>query len=181
MTYYEEHKEERKQYMKKIEGKTKQYQKQYLKNNRDELLQYKKEYYKKNKEKMIKQNKEWNEKNKEKERQNKKQYREEHKEEIKQYREEHKEEKKLWWELNPDKALSYKIKRLSKLGSYYKMKPFAVEYSLYSWSKTVRKLLGKSCIICGSTDGLNSHHIFQKAKYPLLSLNVNNGTSFRSA
>jgi 5-methylcytosine-specific restriction endonuclease McrA len=86
-----------------------------------------------------------------------------------------KEYMKVYYQTNPEKYLESNKKALIKLGLEFKLPYLKYMYALYSWSKAVRHILGESCSICKSTDGLNSHHIFPKAKYPLLSLNVNNG------
>ena len=48
---------------------------------------------------------------------------------------------------------------------------------LYYFSREVRIRDGHKCIICGKTRHLTSHHLFNKAKYPLLKYNINNGVS----
>ena len=75
----------------------------------------------------------------------------------------------------PEKFLGYNIKHLKKCASPFRLSTNQYRYGLMSWTKTIRKLHGEHCVICGSTDRLNSHHIFQKASYPELSLNINNG------
>ena len=66
---------------------------------------------------------------------------------------------------------------LKKKATYrkYHLKNREKRYALESWSKTVKKLYGKKCAICGSTEKIHSHHIFEKSKFPELSLNPYNG------
>lgn len=66
-------------------------------------------------------------------------------------------------------------KRLENLGLEFKISSMEYQFALMSFNKLVKTILGNSCVICGSTHKLNIHHIFQKIKYPKLSLNTNNG------
>ncbi len=115
-------------------------------------------------------------------RENKKKYREENREEIlekkKKYREENKEKvregKKRHRLAHPEMKLASDIRYLTKLGFPNNLTPFAYRHALTAWSKTVKKLGRGLCKICPNPATI-SHHIIHKAKYPGLSLNVNNG------
>ena len=92
-----------------------------------------------------------------------------------EYRKNNQEKTKEYRKNNPEIDLKSSIKQLSTIGIIFKMSYMEYRYGLMSWTKTVRKLYGNQCAICGSTHKLNSHHIFPKAVYPLLSLNKHNG------
>lgn len=85
------------------------------------------------------------------------------------------EQSKKWNKSNPEKRLIISKRHLEKLGIPFKLPGRQYGMALESWGKSVRKLLGDECIVCGSTDTLNSHHILYKALHPELSLNINNG------
>ena len=77
---------------------------------------------------------------------------------------------------HPEVSLKAQKKQFKKLCSVLGIFPTVKLQSLYiSWSKTVKKILGNYCHVCGSTEQIQIHHIFHKMKYPLLSLNENNG------
>jgi hypothetical protein len=80
-----------------------------------------------------------------------------------------------WHKAHPEVGLKSGIKHLTKYGLEFKLPAYQYQWAINSWSKTVRKLVGEYCSICGSDVGLNSHHIFPKATHPKLSLNINNG------
>lgn len=74
----------------------------------------------------------------------------------------------------PEKQLKYLMNHFRKYGKVFDLSDKEYQYALFHWSRTVKKIIGKSCIICG-IQPTQSHHIFHRAKYPKLSLNVNNG------
>lgn len=76
---------------------------------------------------------------------------------------------------NLEMNLKHSIDHLKKYAIPFKLPYIEYAYTLLGWSKSVRKINGDRCAICGSTHGLNSHHIFFKKDMPELSLNVNNG------
>lgn len=77
---------------------------------------------------------------------------------------------------HPEVSLKAQKKQFKKLCNVLGIFPTVKLQSLYiSWSKTVRKIFGNYCHVCGSTKQIQIHHIFHKMKYPLLSLNENNG------
>lgn len=76
---------------------------------------------------------------------------------------------------HPEVGLKSSIKQLKRCAMPFKIDHMKYRSGLMSWSNTVKKLYGKKCVVCGSTDKLHAHHILHKAKYPELSLNVNNG------
>lgn len=87
----------------------------------------------------------------------------------------HKKSCALYYQNHPEKMLVYNINQLKRMALPFRLPFRQYEYALQSWTKTVRKMCGEFCSICGSTNRLNSHHILHKAKYPKLSLNPNNG------
>ena len=58
----------------------------------------------------------------------------------------------------------------------YKRNIFNVE-KLKSWAVSVKKLDSFSCIACGYSRKLHSHHILPKSKYRQYAYNVNNGVT----
>ena len=155
--YRDSHKEQKRQYNIQYQQNNKEQikvqRKQYFENNKEQIRQKNLEYYRLNRDKRIKKNKEWVSQNKEKKVIMDKQYRQDH----------------------PEVNLKAKIKQLTKLGTSLNLSSWETRTGLISWSKTVRKKQGDRCLICGSSDHVNSHHILYKNKYPELSLNENNG------
>jgi len=93
-----------------------------------------------------------------------------------QSRPENKLKNKIYQQQHPEVNLKSQRKHFKKLCSVLGIFPTVKLHQLYiSWSKTVRKILGNYCHVCGSTKQIEIHHIFHKVKYPLLSLNENNG------
>ena len=77
---------------------------------------------------------------------------------------------------HPEIGLKSHQKIFKKLSNELGIFPYnKIPMALYSWSKTVKKIHGNHCDVCGITKGIEAHHIFHKMKYPLLSLNENNG------
>ena len=117
-------------------------------------------------------------KNKEKMKAYQEEYRKKNTERRKLWEKEHVGKYKLyyknWLKNNPEKSLKSQIKYFKKLGLSLNMLYFEVKIAFLYWSKIIKKR-DEICQVCGSTDRLNTHHIFPKIKYPLLSLNVNNG------
>ncbi|MGE5634422.1 MAG: HNH endonuclease [Deltaproteobacteria bacterium] len=77
--------------------------------------------------------------------------------------------------------LAYRESKRNKSINYYKKHHLLDEDNpfndLYYWSREVRIRDGHKCIICSKTRHLTSHHLLNKAKYPLLKYNINNGIS----
>jgi hypothetical protein len=134
-----------------------------LKNN-----EYNKEYRLKNKETILIRGKEYRKNNSEKLKKYQKKYYLEHKELIYQLN-------KKWVSLNPDKVLATTKRHLKKYSISFDLSHSEYFNALGVWSYAVKKIHGNSCVICGSTNKINSHHILYKSKYPKLSLNTNNG------
>ena len=89
---------------------------------------------------------------------------------------EEKAKKKEYRKQHPEVFLKSKQKLFKKLSNELGVFPFTkIPMVLYSWSKTVKKIHGDYCQVCGSIKQIEVHHIFHKVKYPLLSLNENNG------
>ena len=140
---------------------------QYRLKNREKILEKKKKYYRENKKEISVRQKKFRLENKEKIRESKRRYELENKEKINEYR-------RKYRATYPELKLALDIKHLTKLGFPFKLEPHAYHYALSSWSKTVRKLGHGLCQICPNPATI-SHHIIHKAKYPGLSLNINNG------
>lgn len=154
---------DREQYFLEYAKTHKEQRKEYRKNNKDKIQ----EYYQKNKTKIRLEQKEWKQRNKEKI----KQY-------TKEYNQKNKEKRKLvnkeYFRKHPETQLRSKIKGLKKLAIPFKLPSKKYWYALICWSKEVKNR-DKKCIICGSTDRLEAHHIIYKKYKPQLSLNVTNG------
>ena len=73
------------------------------------------------------------------------------------------------------KLKSYK-KSMVRLGSKCNMTCLEYIYAVLFWAKIVKQKDG-CCVICGSKEGLNAHHILYKVYHPKLSLNINNGAA----
>ena len=125
--------------------------------NKDSILTKNKEYAQLNKEQIKEWNKEygpkWYQKNKDKVKNQKKEYREK----------------------KPEVMLKAQIKHLTKLGLEFNQTAFQYKMTLRNWRLNIIKKNGKKCVICGSIKGLVAHHILEKANYPKLSFNENNG------
>lgn len=141
--------------------------KKYRLENREKILEKKKQYRLNNKEKIKAGSKKFRLENKEKVRASKRKYGLENKEKINEYRRKYRLD-------YPELKLAADMKYLTKLGFPNKLEPHAYHYAISAWSKTVKKLGNGLCKICHSPATV-SHHIIHKAKYPALSLNVNNG------
>jgi len=76
---------------------------------------------------------------------------------------------------HPEVDLKASIKYLTRLSEQLDLSVPEAQYAFLAWTKTIRKIHGNQCAVCGSTHKINSHHIFYKRHYPLLSLNKNNG------
>ena len=132
--------------------------------NKETLKIREKNYYKNNRDKILIQSKEWKQKNKDKIRKNYYQNKDKIREQMKKYRQTH-----------PEIKLRGHIKYLKKYAIHFQLPHYGYQYSLMSWSKTIKKQDDKACQICGSTDKLHAHHILEKKHFPELSLNPNNG------
>lgn len=73
---------------------------------------------------------------------------------------------------NRPKILQHELKLLNKLGIVLKLPGRAYQFALNTWAKLIREL--NPLCWCGEK-ATHSHHIFEKALYPKLSLNPNNG------
>ena len=79
-----------------------------------------------------------------------------------------------WRINNPERRLEYNKKSLDKLGIPFKLPSWRFQYALSAWSKVIRDR-DTVCVICGSTDRLNAHHLIHRSIEPKLSFNINNG------
>ena len=86
-----------------------------------------------------------------------------------------KEYNKEYKKQHPEIGLKSQQKLFKKLGKILGYQSKQIPMLYYSWAKTVKKILGNYCQVCGSIKQIEVHHIFHKVKYPLLSLNENNG------
>jgi len=75
---------------------------------------------------------------------------------------------------NSEQILLLNKERLKRMGVELNMNFLKYHVVSQLWSKAIKERDGK-CQICKSEENLNAHHIFYKAKYPKLSLNMNNG------
>lgn len=126
-------------------------------------------YYQKNKEQIKSHMKKYRLKNKVKINAQRKEYRLKNRKEINSYQREY--QKKY-----PEKKLKRHITHINKLALSNNLYLEETSYALLMWSKTVKKLGNGTCQVCNMKSEI-SHHILHKAKYPTLSLNVNNGIS----
>lgn len=124
--------------------------------NKDEILKKNEEYREKNKERIY----DWNNQF------NKKWYRE-NKERIKEVKREYREN-------NPEIILKSQINYLNRLSIPFKLTAMQYKRALMAWAKVIKKR-DKSCLVCGTNDGLDAHHIIHRSKYPELSFVENNG------
>lgn len=160
-----------------------QYQKEYRLKNKEQMKEYQKKYKENNKEVLIKYKKKWYKKYHEINLRKKKEYRKKNRsillDKAQKYYKQNRNiiliKFKKYQKNNPEIILKGQIKHLKKLGKELKLPYKKYEWALHSWNKTIRKLLGGKCLVCGSTFKVNIHHLFHKAKYPKLSLNINNG------
>ena len=117
--------------------------------------------------KLRKYRKKWTNKNKGKQREYAKKYRLNNRKKCN-------ESTKRWEDKNKERSLQNRKIRISKLGANFDLNSDQLIYALFNWSKVIKER-DISCVICGLSDNLHSHHIFQKSKHPKLSLNLNNG------
>mgnify|MGYP002637506907 CR=1 FL=1 len=180
---------DRKHYQNNIEKERENNKKSYAK-NKDTFNTNRRKVYNENPEKkktILRKSKENYEKNKDTILAKNKAYAEINKEAIKEWNKEYgkewykknkikiKNQKKEYRERKPEVMLKAQIKHLSKLGLEFNLNAFQYKMTLRTWRKNIEKKIGKKCVICGSIKGLVAHHIFEKAKYPKLSFNENNG------
>ena len=165
MTWYSENKE-----------KALQWQREYREKNHDAVLENRREYDKVNHSHQLALKKQWKLDNPEKYKAQKKKddhtYWLTHKFNPKYIKSEKLRHAK-YSKANPEKMLKNSIKSLKKLGLALNMKHFKVGMALKNWSQTIRKS-NPNCVICNEKAD-HSHHLFHKAFYPKLALNLNNG------
>lgn len=135
------------------------------------ILQRNKEYYQKNRSKILETNKEYHKNNSNKIKKwnsdfNKKWYRE-NKQRIQLI-------KKEYIKNNPEILLKSQLNYLTKLARKFSLTSHQYKLALSAWAKIIKKR-DHVCVICGSTEKLNAHHIIHRAKNPELSFIQNNG------
>ncbi|KKN46038.1 hypothetical protein LCGC14_0677320 [marine sediment metagenome] len=82
-----------------------------------------------------------------------------------------------WVRTHPEQVIGYTRKRLKKYGDILFMDPKEYGCALNRLSKTSKERDNYICQICnteGNSKTLHAHHMFYKANYPQLSLNLNN-------
>lgn len=82
---------------------------------------------------------------------------------------------RLYVKNNPEQRLKNAIKYHAKLGLHFDLNTYEYKWALQALSNTIMKRDDKNCQVCGAL-AEESHHIFYKRFYPLLSL-LNNGIS----
>ena len=120
--YYENNKEEIKDKCKEYRENNKEKLKEYYENNKEEIKEYKKEYYENNKERLRKEKREYYENNKDKLKEYRKEYYENNKDKLKEYRKEYyennkeeiKDKRKEYCENNPHITFNNNNKRRQK-------------------------------------------------------------------
>ena len=157
---------------------------------KEQKRQYNKAYWIKNKEKLSQQHKEYFKKPEVKEREKERSIQRRENGQYKAYHQNNKEkrnkENKEWHEKNPsyrkvwasknlDKRYNVEIRYLKKLGKTFNFSAFETKMALRTWSKYVRAINGNHCQLCGETDKIEAHHIFQKALFPKMAFIINNG------
>ena len=125
-------------------------------------------YKEKNREKILQKKREWHWSNRERILQQKREYSKKHMAKRVAYA-------KAYNEKKPEVKLASTKKSLTKFGKPFNLKWDEYAWALLAWGKTVRKIHGAKCGVCGSNEGLNTHHILFKTYFPELSLNENNG------
>ena len=141
----------------------------------DKRREYQREYYQKNKDKR----REYEQKNKDKRRERKREYDQKNKDKRREYYQKNKDKIREYHQKNPEIRLKANKRLITKLARKCKVTIEVYMYALMAWSKNIKKIY-PVCQYCGSNHELNSHHIIHKAKYPELSLNVNNGITLCS-
>lgn len=141
------------------------------KENPEPINKKNKENYQKNKPKILKKNKEYLEKNKDKiyelNRNNTKIWYRKNKAHVKI-------RMKKYHENKPEITLKAQTKYLNKMSIPFSLTSHQYKRALMAWRKVIEKR-DKSCVVCGSNDGLNAHHVIHRSKYPKLSFIENNG------
>ena len=75
---------------------------------------------------------------------------------------------------NSESILKSNKIRMNELGIKLGMNERIYRNALFTWSRIIRKD-SNGCVICGSYEKLNAHHLLFKRHFPELSLNTNNG------
>jgi len=85
-----------------------------------------------------------------------------------------KESNRKWEKKNPEKVLAKFQRHIAKIGKELDLSFDAYQFALRKWSGFIRASQNNKCQICFK-EATAAHHIFHKALYPKLSLNLNNG------
>tara|TARA_B110001454_G_scaffold77532_1_gene75081 strand:- start:3278 stop:3769 length:492 start_codon:yes stop_codon:yes gene_type:complete len=148
--------------------------KEYYQKYKERTRKQQQEYYQKTKEERKKCVRKYYEKNndtpefKEKRSIRGKKYRSKEKEKIRKYN-------KIYSKKHPEIKLKSTRKCLEKIANELGMRTYQFSYALKKWTKNVQNIQGSYCAVCFSFSEIETHHLFEKAKYPLLALNINNG------
>jgi 5-methylcytosine-specific restriction endonuclease McrA len=171
-------KEEEKEYYRKLYQERIEYHRKYCQEHKEEKREYSRKYRQEHKEEEKEYKRKWYQDNKEERKEHKRKWYQDNKEYYRKWYQEHKEEKKeynrKYYQDNPEITLLSNKRAIEKLAKKCKVTLEVYMYALLAWSKTVKKR-DKVCQVCYSKDTLHSHHIFEKAKYPQLTFNENNG------
>jgi len=141
---------------------------------------YIEEYYIKNSEKLKRRTRKWRKDNLKKKNKYDRKYQKEHREQYKNYNKKYQHSPKgqitkiKYVKEHPEIGLQANIKQLTKISNLFNKSLEEYKYAILYWSKTVKKRDNK-CQKCGSKENLEAHHMLHKAKFPELSLNINNG------
>lgn len=130
----------------------KEYKKQWKKDNPQKVKSQQQRKYQRHQQKYLEKRKHYRTKN--------------HQELLQQNRE--------YRQNNPEKFVKYSIKHFIKYSLNLNLTQEKFRSALYFWAKAIKKINNNQCQICGESAD-HSHHIFPKAKYPQLALNLNNG------
>ena len=155
-------KEERKKEKKRA------YNKAWREKNKESIKERQKAWREVNRDKIAESQKAWGETNRERILQKKREYAKIHMAKRVAYA-------KAYNERKPEVKLASTKKSLTKFGKSFDLKWDEYAWALLAWGKTVKKKHGAKCGVCGSNEGLNTHHILFKTYFPELSLNENNG------
>ena len=78
-------------------------------------------------------------------------------------------------ERHPQKVMEFWKRWNGNLGLMLGLNAIEYKAALMKWGKFVKNAYENMCAVCGSDKYLEAHHLISRAKYPELSLNLNNG------
>lgn len=80
-----------------------------------------------------------------------------------------------YYKIYPEKMLKSQKRHLEKYSKIFDMNSSEYVWALRSWGNTIKKLDKYMCKLCDSKENLHAHHIQPKAKFPEISLELDNG------